>query len=236
MRRREAGYTLMEVLVMLAVSALVATVVFDSVRRASALALRVEQASREATGAYDDFAAFRRAVRSLRTQYAELPGAFEGDPAGFTALAGEPVGAPPGELRVVTARLEEGRDGALELIIETGAAELAYADAPEALRRRHVIRRWEDATGAFDYLPASPNIDDPAGLALGLSSAGPPPDWMRVFPGDHGFAQGYFVEVPGAVRLTVETPNGRHVHIFHPSAGAAPPPRASDIFGSETPP
>jgi len=229
--RRDAGYTLMEVLVMLAVTALIATVVFDAVRSASAFGLRVERAARGASGDYVDMAAFRRAVRAIRPDYADGAGAFVGDAAGFIALTAEAPGLPPGDRRVMAARLERDSDGVLVLLLETGSAARKPQDTPEALRRRLEIRRWPDATGVFDYLPATPDLPDPAGFALGLVPAGPPPGWLQTYPGGHGFAVAFFAPPPGAVRLTVDGPAGREVHIFHPAATQPPPARAENLLG-----
>jgi len=234
--RRQAGYTLMEVLVMLAITSLIATVVFDAVRSAAAFGVRVESASRAAAGEYVDFATFRRAVRAIQPDYRNAAGAFQGDEDGFTALSAETPGAAPGDRRVITVSLEEAENGDLVLALEAGGA----ARPPEALepedRVRTEIRRWPEATGVFDYLPASPSLADPAAYALGLSTSGSPPDWRADYPGDHGFAAPYFIPSPGAVRLTVEGAQGREVHIFHPAATKGPPARIDDLFGSaETP-
>ncbi|WP_174235019.1 type II secretion system protein, partial [Marinicauda pacifica] len=66
---REAGFTLIEMLIMLIISGFVATLTIEAIRAASTNAIRVAQAARSVAGELIDERIFRTAVEASRTAY-----------------------------------------------------------------------------------------------------------------------------------------------------------------------
>jgi len=66
---RSAGYTLIEVLIMLAVTAILSATVLETVRASTANGVRIEQAARNATQDYITLASIRRAVEASQPDY-----------------------------------------------------------------------------------------------------------------------------------------------------------------------
>ena len=83
--RQSPGYTLIEVLIMLAITAILTTTVLELVRSATSNGVRIERAARFATGTVIDLAGLRHSILNVRSDYRNGEAVFSGDETGFTA-------------------------------------------------------------------------------------------------------------------------------------------------------
>lgn len=120
-RRTESGYSLMEVLVMLALTAIVSALVLQTVRAASAAGLRIERHSRTTIHDRLDMTALRRAVSAVMIDYAGSSQAFRGDFRQATGLTTRPMSATDHAVLPFRLGIETGTDGSVVYYEEDGA-------------------------------------------------------------------------------------------------------------------
>ena len=220
---RSAGYTLIEVLIMLAVTAILAATVLETVRASASNGFRIEQAARNASQDYITLAGVRRAVENTRAEYTNEPGVFAGDDTQFRALTALPVTTMrPGTQRYAL-RFDNERDGA-SLIYEDGSGEFR-------------VSYWPGAQGRFSYF--GPEVEQRVGF---VARPGEPTAraWRSEWPFQSGLRsrsdQSYFRALPLAVRAEIELPNGEsHIIVFQIPATAPPKPRIEDMLGTLEP-
>jgi type II secretory pathway pseudopilin PulG len=220
---RSAGYTLIEVLIMLAVTAILTATVLETVRASTSNGLRIEQAARNASQDYITLAGVRRAVENTRAEYTNEPGVFTGDDTQFSALTSLPVTPlPPGAQRYAL-RLDNERDG-VSMIYEDGSGEFR-------------VSYWPGAQGRFSYY--GPEAEQRVGF---VARPGEPTAraWRSEWPFQSGLrsrsGQSYFQVLPLAVRAEIELPNGEaHNIVFQVPATAPPKPRIEDMLGTLEP-
>ncbi|WP_270374425.1 hypothetical protein [Marinicauda sp. Alg238-R41] len=213
---REAGFTLIEMLIMLIISGFVATLTIEAIRAASTNAIRVEQAARSVAGELIDERIFRTAVEASRTAYQERPGRFSGDTTGFQSVTAQPVTGYAGEMRPYAVRFEQ-EAGGVSLIYEEGEA-------------TYQLGWWEGVDVGFEYFGTLPQSVDLTGPVLELER-----EWVDTWPRpDHSTL--YYSPLPEAVRIQVRSEGHTSLDmiIAFPADGA-PPVRVEDIMGRSIP-
>ena len=216
---RSAGYTLIEVLIMLAVTAILAATVLETVRASTANGIRIEQAARTATQDYITLASVRRAVEASRADYRDGENAFEGDETRFSALTSEPVSINQAKIRPYSLMLQNDDQG----------ARLVYQEQEE----RVVIRFWPGGSGQWSYYGEEAERD----LALNLPINEPRSrTWLSEWPVQSlaaaPSANSYYEPLPLAIRAEIDMPDGEtEIMVFHLPITAAPRPRVEDIIG-----
>ena len=217
---RSAGYTLIEVLVMLAVTAILAATVLETVRASASNGLRIEQAARNASQDYITLAGVRRTVENTRAEYTNEPGVFVGDETQFSALTSQAL---------MTDRPYAQRY-TLRLINEPDGVSLMYEDPSGDFR----VSYWPRSQGRFSYY--GPELERQGGF---FARAGEPTDrvWRSEWPFQSGLRsrsdQSYFRALPLAIRAEIELPNGEaHIIVLQIQATAPPTPRIEDVLGT----
>jgi type II secretory pathway pseudopilin PulG len=76
--RAEAGYTLIEAIVMLAIVAMVSVLVLDSIRVATSSGIRIERVARDAVNRHLDIASLRNALQATVIAYRDSEETFQG--------------------------------------------------------------------------------------------------------------------------------------------------------------
>lgn len=216
--RNDAGYSLMEVLVMLAITALLAATVLESVRAAASNALRIERAAREASQPFVSMAAARLAVEGTRADHRGSETAFSGDRRGFNALTAAPVVAD-------TTALE-----AYRMIVEQDGSDtvLVYEDRAG----RFEVRRWRDAQATFRYLGEPARSIADLRLAMGEARQRV---WSESWPPDTPAASAgfttHYVAPPLAIEVVIQRPDRADERVVFPlPVNGGPPLRPDDVF------
>lgn len=225
--RHEAGFTLLEALVCLAITSLVAVLVLDSVRLAGSGAVRIGRFVSTEMNARIDMTVLREAVGATRPEHIETERAFAGTATGFggyTTRSALPESAASAYYTVTLA----GDDDTIALIYREGLEE-------DENDRRWRIMSWPASEARFEYRdPDTGRWEEswpPASLASRFERARasvvpnlPTGQTARLTRAPH------CAYLPSAIRLTVETANGDYGLILAPSASACPPARVSDIL------
>lgn len=216
---RSAGYTLIEVLIMLAVTAILAATVLETVRASTANGIRIEQAARNASQDYITLASVRRAVQASRPDYIDGAHRFVGDETSFSALTSEPLSTGQAKIKPYS----------LTLMNDSQGAHLIYQEQTE----RFVIRFWPAGNGHLSYYgnetertpTLNTSLNEPRSKAWF-------PEWPVQSLTAGPSAYSYYEPLPLAIRAEVEMPNGEtNVMIFHLPITAAPRPRVEDVLG-----
>lgn len=223
------GFTLLEALVCLAITALVAVLVLDAVRLAGTGAVRIERFVSSELGARIDLLALRDAIGASRAEHVDTPYAFSGDEnsfSGYTTRSALPGSA--GSARY-TAELARSA-GTITLIYRELAGEADEdtswhvrswpADAARFEYRDDLTGAWVDTWPIVRGVGMTPGLTQP-GVSAGLP--GPPGlSDLRRNP--------FCAYLPAAIRLTVEAA-GEPVYglVLAPASNACPPARPSDM-------
>lgn len=139
-RTSQQGFTLVEMLVVLVLTALVVGIVFESLGRVADLRIRL---ARHLDGALDEAIVgswFRTSVASLQTDLDGAPAAFRGGPQELSGLTLKPIEVPAGAPTAFAWRL----------VTETasGSTRLGYRGADGAWRE---ITAWSGSGARFLY-------------------------------------------------------------------------------------
>lgn len=195
----------MEVLVMLAITAVVSTLVLQTIRSATANGLRIERHSRATIHDRLDINALRRTLAGTLIEYADPGEGFRGTTTEASGLTARPMA--PGTSPVTAFRLAVETD--------TGRARLVYEEGGE----RYDILTASGAGLTLDYwdgiqeswVPQWPSPDG------GVSTQG----------GD------YYAALPQLLRVTAAGAGDVSYQLVFSLPQTAPPqPRTSDIFGT----
>lgn len=216
---RSAGYTLIEVLIMLAVTAILAATVLETVRASASNGLRIEQAARNASQDYITLAGVRRAVENTRADYSNEPGVFIGDDTQFSALTSQALMADRPGVQRYALRLENSPQGAT----------LVYEDAAGSFQARF----WANAEGRFTYYGDQPQ--ERAGFSQQIGRPRPR-EWTAQWPPDQSLSvtnmYAYYEPVPLAVRADIRLDTGETwMTVFQLSSTSGPTPRVEDLLG-----
>ncbi|WP_440958855.1 type II secretion system protein [Oceanicaulis sp. LC35] len=218
--KRTAGYTLIEVLVMLAVTALLAATVLETVRASTANGVRIEQAARNASQDYVTLASVRRAIEGTRPDYTNREDRFAGDSREFRAMTSFPITTSRPGLRPYTLRLVNGTDG-VRLIYEEPGAEFEVQYWPGA--EGHWSYFGEETVSRPGFMPRPGETD-----ARIWTSQWPAPQ-----PLGARVQTRYYQALPLAVRAEITLADGRRdVMVLHLPITAPPPLRLEDVLGS----
>lgn len=216
----QAGYTLIEVLIMLAVTAILAATVLETVRASTSNGVRIENAARTATQDYITLASVRRAVEASRPDYRDQPHVFEGDETRFSALTSYPITASHPGLQPFTLSLENGSDG-VRLIYEDQGGRFPVQYWPGGQGRLSYFGEAREARIGFTQRPGAPRD-------LRWTS-----DWPERRALDARTSQTYYEPLPLAIRAEIDREDGQdQVIVFHLPVTAAPRPRIEDILGT----
>jgi prepilin-type N-terminal cleavage/methylation domain-containing protein len=215
------GFTLLEALVCLAITSLVAVLVLDAVRLASTGAVQIERFVRSDMGERIDMVVLRDAVASSRAEHAGSTLAFSGDANAFSGYTTHSV--MPGNFgsALYTVALVRGADTVTLIYREQTGEDGLFADWQ--------VRTWAADAARFEYR------DDLTGGWVDAWPVTEPKSMRSALPGPGtGSADGQRITfcsyLPSAIRLTVEA-RGEPVYglILTPSAGACPRARISDM-------
>ncbi|WP_306017363.1 type II secretion system protein [Oceanicaulis sp. MMSF_3324] len=217
---RSAGYTLIEVLIMLAVTAILAATVLETVRASAANGVRIEQAARQASQDYITLASVRRAVQASRADYNTSADTFDGDEQGFQALTSYPITPQRSGIGAYALRLENTPSGTSLVYVEND--------------RSFTVQHWPGGQGRFSYLVEQ--TESRVGFTQ-RRDASRDREWVSSWPQQNTLrtirTQSYFQPLPLAVRAEIEMANGtRRIMIFEMSITAPPRPRVQDLLGS----
>ena len=219
---RSSGYTLIEVLIMLAVTAILAATVLETVRASTSNGLRIEGAARQASQDYITLASVRRAVEASRADYRDGPYRFRGDETRFSAMTGQPAAS----------SLPGAQPYTLSFIQENGGVSLVYEDDAGRLR----LGFWSGGSGRFSYYgEASTSSFDALRSTLSQPRQR---EWMEQWPPlalirSPEEPNEYYQALPQAVRADIEMENGGYQTLVFAFPITAPPkPRMSDILGN----
>ncbi|GLK52681.1 PulJ/GspJ family protein [Maricaulis virginensis] len=177
---RDAGYSLMEVLVMLAITAIVSALVLQTVRSASATGLRIERHVRSTLHDRLDVNALRHAVAGTLVTYSDSRGRFSGTPLQASGLTARGLGFEQDATLYYTLSVEDEGRGSVLYYEEAG--------------NRFEIVRLAEGRLQLSYL---------AGAAAGAQAR-----WSPDWPPEEGFAwmrQGerpYFRPLPRVLRVS----------------------------------
>lgn len=217
---RSAGYTLIEVLIMLAITAILAATVLETVRASTANGIRIEQAARNATQDYITVASVRRAIEASRPDYSDAANTFIGDETQFSALTSYPI-------------ISSGPAVApynLSLINTSEGVSLVYQQSGQDFQ----VAYWPRGQGRISYLSKSyegvTGFQNPSGTSSTWRWS---QEWpvvsSRVDPG----ARSYYQPLPLAVRITVSFPDKQDYTLVVRTVITAPPtPRIEDLIGT----
>lgn len=215
---RSAGYTLIEVLIMLAITAILAATVLETVRASTANGIRIEQAARHATQDYITLASVRRAIEASRPDYSDSANTFMGDETQFSALTSYPITSTQAGLLAYTLRFENETDG----------ARLVY----EEQDRTFTVGFWPEARASLSFYGDVPGRQDQYLHAIGSPR---PKTWSPEWPirSTVRSGQNYYGPLPLAVQARIERDGGQtEIMIFELPVTAPPRPRISDILAT----
>lgn len=232
------GFTLLEALVCLAITALVAVLVLDAVRLAGTGAIRIERFVRSELGARIDMIALRDAVSGSRAEHVDTMHAFSGDAGSFNGYT----------TRSVMPASAGSANYTVELIRETGTVTLVYREQTggEDEEAGWHVMSWPADAARFEYRDdltgawvESWPIVRRTGMTAGLQQPGagpalPQPGVTPGLPAPGGLSDPrrnpFCAYLPAAIRLTVEA-DGEPVYglILAPASQACPPSRPSDM-------
>lgn len=239
--RYREGFTLLEALVCLAITALVAVLVLDAVRLAGTGAIRIERFVSSELGARIDMIALRDAVSASRAEHVDTVHAFNGDANAFNGYT----------TRSVLPGSAGSAHYSVELIRDNGTVTLVYReqggeDREDGGEDGWHVRSWPADAARFEYrddltgawVEAWPIVRR-TGMTAGLQrpGAGPSLPQPGVTPGlqaPGGLSDPrrnpFCAYLPAAIRLTVEA-DGEPVYglILAPASQACPPSRPSDM-------
>lgn len=176
--KQDAGYSLMEVLVMLAITAIVSALVLQTVRSASATGLRIERHVRSTLHDRLDVNALRHAVAGTLVTYSDSRGRFSGTPFQASGVTARGLGLVEDATLYYTLSIEDEGRGSVLYYEEAG--------------NRFEIVRLAEGRLQFSY----------------LAGAGAQAHWSPNWPPEEGFAwmrQGerpYFRPLPRIVRVS----------------------------------
>lgn len=191
---------------MLAITAVVSTLVLQTIRSATANGLRIERHSRATIHDRLDINALRRALAGTLIEYADPGQGFRGTATEATGLTARPMA--PGASTLATYRL----------VIETeaGRTRLVYEEGGE----RYDILTANGAELTLDYW------DETAGNWVS--------QWQGVAASTPaGQQRDYYAALPRLVRLTATgTGEAPYQLVFSLPQTAPPQPRTRDIFGT----
>ncbi|MEO1039958.1 MAG: type II secretion system protein [Pseudomonadota bacterium] len=139
MAERRAGYTLLEAMVMLAIVAIISTLVLEAVRLSAQSGVRIERASVQAVNARMDLQALRDAVAGATLEFRDTGLGFTGDERSLRGYSVAPVGLNAGQVG-------PGRFG-LELRRNGRDLDLVYLEA----QREWVVRSWPFGQARLEY-------------------------------------------------------------------------------------
>lgn len=191
---------------MLAITAVVSTLVLQTIRSATANGLRIERHSRATIHDRLDTNALRRALAGTLIEYGDPGQGFRGTATEAGGLTAQPMA--PGSPTVTTYRL----------IVETdpGRARLVYVEGGE----RYDILTANGAELTLDYWNGTREV--------WVSQW---PDTTGI--GQPGQERIYYAALPRLVRLTAERgDDAPYQLVFNLPQTAPPQPRTSDIFGT----
>lgn len=191
---------------MLAITAVVSTLVLQTIRSATANGLRIERHSRATIHDRLDINALRRALAGTLIEYADPGQGFRGTTTEASGLTAQPMA--PGSPAVTAYRLSIENDA--------GRPRLVYEEGEE----RYVILTADGAELTLDYWDGTREVWISQWPGTTGSSA---PLQEQI----------YYTALPRLVRLTAagsdETP---YELVFNLPQTAPPQPRTSDIFGT----
>ena len=182
---------------MLAITAIIATVVLETIRISTQSAIRVERAARSSVDDALDILALRRCIASVKPDYRDAKAFFRGGRDGFTGRSETLIG-----LSGLSAGMFD-----LGIVARGPGVDLVYAEHAQ----RWTLLSWDRAEAAFAYFDAESGA------------------WLDEWTSAQ-FAEGYFMPIPDAIRLTVRTPDETQAFIFRPAAEDVPPMRARDLI------
>lgn len=227
--RYREGFTLLEALVCLAITALVAVLVLDAVRLAGTGAVRIERFVSTELGQRIDVIALRDAVGASRAEHVGTVYAFNGDAASFSGYTTRSVMPGSAGSAIYTVELTRSAD-----IVTLFYREQTGEDEEEASWQ---VRRWradaarfeyrDDLTGEWlDSWPVARRVGMTAGLPQPGVTPGLPLSGGRPDPRRNPFC----AYLPAAIRLSVEA-DGEPVYglVLAPASNACPPARVSDM-------
>ncbi|MEO0983328.1 MAG: prepilin-type N-terminal cleavage/methylation domain-containing protein [Pseudomonadota bacterium] len=176
---QDEGFSLLETLVALAIMAVSAVILFQSLTTQLAVAVRIERSTTEALGEAVDRAGFRAVVEGLTPAWEEMEDQiFQGDETGFTGLTTGVLDAEAPSLALVRLSLTE--EGGLVYQSAAGGFPLARFSEP----------------AAFSYLGADGT----------WRSTWPPPETPHPPPTDFEDGQHFDTpQLPKAIRIQTAT-------------------------------
>ena len=204
---RDRGYSLMEVLVMLAITAVVSALILQTIRAATANGLRIERHSQATIHDRLDVIALRRAMSGALIGYANTDDAFRGTATYATGLTARPMA--PGDGPVVPFRLEIETD--------TASARLVYEEDGQ----RYRILETDGGDLALSYW-----WDD-----------GETGRWIEQWPPADGFvgpaypSPPFYTPLPQLVRVSTHSTDTNFALVLGLPQDMPPQPRSSDLFG-----
>lgn len=198
----------MEVLVMLAITAVVSTLVLQTIRSATSNGLRIERHSRFTIHDRLDVNALRRAMSGTLIEYGDATHSFRGGPEEARGLTSRPI--IPGHVAATPFRIG----------IESGvqASTLFYEE--DGVR----FELARSTSGSFRLTYWYDNGD----------AAG----WISQWPPEAGFAQApntappYYVPVPALMRIAA--PDNEFDLVMSLPRTAPPPARVEDLLGTSS--
>lgn len=207
-RQTELGYSLMEVLVMLAITAVVSALVLQTVRAAAATGIRIERHSRTTIHDRIDIVALRRAMAATLIDYAETGRGFEGTPDEATGLTTRPMASAENATTRFRLSVDTGTSGST-LFYEEDDARFELVENPAG---RLSLSYWND------------NGDETG--------------WVPRWPPENGFEQiqsgaPYYAPLPSLVRIS--SPDSDFELIIALARTAPPPPRVEDLLRTGEP-
>ncbi len=216
---------MIEVLIMLAVTAVLAATVLETVRASTSNGLRIEAAARTSAQNYITRASVRRTIEASLADYYDSQYAFEGDENGFRALTSAPA----------TSRWAGAQAYSLRLLNEDSGVSLLYQDSGGTIH----LGSWPGGRGQFSYYgETSANTFDFLQTTLNQPRNN---GWVENWP-ERSLRRtsqeedGYYQDLPFAVRILIELENGQREVIIYQFAITAPPiPRMSDVLGAFEP-
>lgn len=202
------GYSLMEVLVMLAITAVVSTLVLQTIRSAAANGVRIERHSRTTIHDRLDVTALRRAMSGALIDYAGSGEVFRGTSDTATGLTARPMS--PGARNIA----------AFRLVIETdaSASRLVYEEAG----RRYRILDARDAELRLSY----------------WWDNGQSGRWIAQWPPQEGFvgpdypSVPFYAPVPQLIRIAATGGDSPFELVLGLPQTMPPQARPDDLFGT----
>lgn len=153
--RGRGGFSLIELLTALAITAIVASIFFQSIQSQMQLAAKVRGSAANALGRSVDYYRFQSVAGAMIAAWpGEAGAAFRGGPEGFSGVTRSPLRAGPARLLVAIFALQREPDG-VALTYDDGAANWVIARFPVA----DASLRYLGADG--EWRPAWPPEENP---------------------------------------------------------------------------